>query len=458
MTDNGAQKLGTKTKLFYGVGDVGNAMSNSAIQFFLLVFLTDGALIAPALAGGAVVVGKLWDAVNDPLFGWISDRTTSRFGKRRVWMIFGALPLAVSIVLLWRVPHGLSDVAVFAWIACTFIFYDTMNTLTSVPYYALTAELTDDYDERATLTTFRMVLGVPAFLVGAAATPFIVGLFATKRMGYGATGVIYAVIAALVLWISAAGIKERKKYSESKAETPPLPAFVATFRNRPFVRLIVAYLIANISFALIQTLLAYFLTYQLDMEAQVPIVMALLLITIGLFLFPWKMLAERWNKGPAYALGLAIGGLAVAATFLLPYGPTPLIYLIAIVAGVGLSANWVFPWAMVPDVVEIDQLETGEHRGGMYYGVWGFASKLTAGLGIGISSLVLQLSGFVPNVAQSPETLRVIRLFFGPIPLVILLVALPLLIWYPITRKSHAELLKKLETMAEKPEGEMNVE
>jgi GPH family glycoside/pentoside/hexuronide:cation symporter len=217
--------------------------------------------------------------------------------------------------------------------------------------------------------------------------------------------------------------------------------------------LIAAYLIASLSFALIQTLLVYFLTYQLRMEDQVPIIMALLLVSIGLFLFPWKMLAERWNKGPAYALGLAIGGVAVAATFLLPPGPTPLIYVIAVVAGIGFSAQWVFPWAMVPDVVEYDRLETGEHRGGMYYGVWGFTSKLTAALGIFLTAVVLSLSGYVPNVEQTAEALRGIRLFFGPVPLVVLALALPLLIRYPITRKSHAELRQKLEAMGAQAES-----
>jgi GPH family glycoside/pentoside/hexuronide:cation symporter len=438
-------KLTWKSKLLYGVGDVGNAMVNSAILFFLLIFYTDAALIIPALAGGALAVGKLWDAVNDPLFGWISDRTTSRFGKRRVYMIFGALPLAVSVALLWRVPSGLPDAAIFAWIAFTFIFYDTMNTLTSVPYYALTAELTEDYDERASLTAYRMTLGVPAYLVGAALTPALVGLFATKLTGYETVGILYGLVAAAVLWVSAAGIRERKEISGRKVETPPIRGFFATLQNRPFVQLIVAYLIANVAFSLLQTLLAYFLTYQLRMEDQVPIVMGLLLISIGVFLFPWKMLSDRWNKGPAYALGLAIGGIAAASTFLLPPGPTPLIYLIAVIAGMGLSAQWVFPWAMVPDVVEHDRLETGERRGGMYYGVWGFAFKLTGMLGIGLSSLVLQISGYTPNVEQTTETLRAIRLFFGPIPLATLLIAVPLLIWYPITRKTHAELLAKLE-------------
>ena len=443
----GNEKLGTGTKLLYGVGDIGNAMVNSAIQFFLMVFYTDGALIAPAIAGSALLIGKIWDAVNDPIFGWISDRTTSRFGKRRVYMIFGALPLAISVMLVWSVPGGLADPLVFLWIVGTFVFYDTMNTLTSVPYYALTAELTQDYDERASLTTFRMVMGVPAYLVGAALTPMLVGLFAVKRAGYGFTGILYGLIAAAVLWIAAAGLKERPEISKAKSKIPPLRAFLTTFKNRHFVRLIAAYLIANMAFALIQTLMAYFLIYQLkmDQKTQVPVVMFLLLVSIGIFLFPWKILSDRINKGPAYALGLGIGGLAVACTFLLPHAQTPWIYVIAIVAGIGFSANWVFPWAMVPDVVEYDQLETGEHRGGMYYGVWGFTSKLTAALGIGLSGWVLQLFGFAPNVEQSAHTLLGIRLFFGPVPALVLAAALPLLIWYPITRATHAEVLEKLK-------------
>jgi GPH family glycoside/pentoside/hexuronide:cation symporter len=442
-------KLSKTTKLIYGVGDVGNAAVNSAIGFFLLAFYTDVAFIAAGLASTALWVAKFWDAVNDPLFGWISDRTTSRFGKRRVYMIFGALPLAVSIMLLWTVPGGLSDVGIFIWIVFTFVLFDTLWTLTNVPYYALTAELTDDYDERASLTAFRMVLGVPAFIVGAALTPVIAGLFASERTGYGAVGVMYGLLAAAVLWIAAAGIKEREVIAESKSTAPPWQSFWSTFKNKPFVRLLAAYLLANTAFAFIKTLLYYYLTYQLDMEDQVPLVMFLLLAFVGLFLFPWKMLSDRWSKGPAYALGLAIGGGAVALTFVLPHEPTPWVYLVAVVAGIGFSANWVFPWAMVPDVVEYDRLETGEYRGGVYYGVWGLALKISEALGLVVSGWVLQLYGYQANVEQSAHTLLGIRLFFGPIPGLFFVLALPLLIWYPITRKTHAEMRERLAARGE---------
>jgi glycoside/pentoside/hexuronide:cation symporter, GPH family len=120
------EQLPKKTRWFYGIGDIGNATVNSAIQFFLLKFYTDAALILPALAGSALLIGKIWDAINDPLMGWFSDRASSRLGKRRVFMIFGAIPLGMSIALLWFVPPGMSSLLTFLWIAFTFVLFDTL--------------------------------------------------------------------------------------------------------------------------------------------------------------------------------------------------------------------------------------------------------------------------------------------------------------------------------------------
>jgi glycoside/pentoside/hexuronide:cation symporter, GPH family len=439
-------RLPSRTKLIYGVGDIGNALVNSAIQFFLMIFYTDTALIPAALASTALGIGKAWDAVNDPLFGWVSDRTTSaRFGKRRVFMIFGALPLALSIALLWIVPPGLGRTGMFLWVALSFVFFDTMWTLTNVPYYALTAELTDDYDERSSLTAFRMIMAVPFYLVGAALTPVLAGMFAEQRAGYAAVGILYGAIAAAALLVCAAGIRERKRVTQSRTSTAPLRTLGQTFRNGPFVRLLIAYMVLTLSFSLIRTLMAYFLTYQLNMETQVPLVMGLMLVCVILAIFPWKIAADHWNKGPAYALGMAIGALAVAGTFLLPNRPTPWVYLLAALAGFGFAAQWVFPWSMVPDVVDHDRLKTGEQRSGMYYGVWGLATKTSEGLAIMSTGWILALFRYVPNIEQSSTTLLGIRLFFGLIPGVLIALALPLLIWYPITRETHHRLMAELD-------------
>ncbi len=442
-TEAQTHKLPRKTKIFYGIGDLGNALVNSAIQFFLMKFYTDAALVLPALAGNALLFGKIWDGINDPLFGWLTDRTHSRFGKRRVYMIFGAAPLAISIALLWYVP-AMDRLPTFLWILATFLLFDTLWTLTNVPYYALTSELTDDYDERSSLTTYRMVMAVPAYLVGAALTPAIVGLFALQKTGYAFIGILYGVLAALALLISAAGIRQRTSTAVSTPEPSPFKSFLVALKNKPFVWLSATYFVINIAFAFIKILMVYYIEYQLVMKDQVSIVMGLMLICVTISLPFWRWVSTRMDKGPAYALGLLVGGLAVIITFFLPHEPTSLIYLVAVLAGFGFSAQWIFPWAMVADVADYDQAETGQQRSGMYYGVWGLATKISEALALAAVGWILTGVGYVPNVEQTPQALLGIRLFFGLVPAAIIFLSLPFLFRYPVTRKSHAEVRARI--------------
>ncbi len=446
-------KLPRKTKFFYGIGDLGNAVVNSAVQFFLMKFYTDGALILPALAGNALLIGKIWDAINDPLFGWMTDKTRSRFGKRRVFMIFGAIPLAIAIALLWYVPAA-NRIWTFVWIALTFMLFDTVWTLTNVPYYALTSELTDDYDERSSLTTYRMAMAVPAYLLGAAVTPAIVGLFALQRTGYAFIGILYGVIAAGALLISAAGLRERKTLVSARFEPNPLKSIGKTLRNKAFLWLCASYLTVNLSFAFIKILMAYYIEYQLLMKAQTTLVMGLMLVCVTISLPFWQWLSRKMDKGPAYAIGMGIGALAVLVTFFLPKGATPLIYVVSVLAGFGFAANWIFPWAMVADVGDADRLQTGQQRSGMYYGVWGLATKVSEALALAAVGWILTGFGYVANVAQSPHALLGIRLFFGLIPAIFIFIALPFLYKYPITRRSHGEVRAKLEAMDKAADAE----
>jgi GPH family glycoside/pentoside/hexuronide:cation symporter len=448
-----SEKLPARTKILYGVADGGIAMLTASLQFFLLFFLTDVLAINPGLAGTALMVGKLtWDAINDPLIGYLSDRTRTRLGRRRPYMLTGALPLALATWLLFSIPSGLAGATAFFTVLLAFLFYDTMHTMVSVPYSALTPELTHDYDERTSLTAVRMVFSVLGYILGAAATTALAGLFQgalgwTEKAAYSGVGGVFGVIAAGAVLTTALSIRERKRSEAPPSQLKPIPAVRQTFRNGPFVRLVGAFFISSFSFALMTSLLPFYLTYQLDMEDQVPMVLLTMLATIGIFLFPWKKIADRINKGPAYALGLFIACLAVIATFFLPYGPTPLIYVIAFAAGFGFSAQWVFPWSMLPDVIEYDQLQTRERREGIYYGVWALLTKLTDALGVAVGGWALALFGYVPNMVQTDMARLGIRLFFGLIPSIAIILSLPLLIWYPITRKSHAELRRSLEAV-----------
>lgn len=450
MNSSGDGKLSARTKILYGTADSGIAMLTASLQFFLLFFYTDVLGMDPGLVGTALLVGKLtWDAINDPLFGYLSDRTRTRLGRRRPYMLFGAVPLGLAVWLLYSIPAGLTGVVAFVTILVSFLLFDTMHTMVSVAYSSLTPELTHDYDERTSLTAVRMIFSVVGYILGAAGTQAIAGLFTnlfgwTEKAAFSGMGGVFGIIAVVTVLTTAASVRERPSAEIRVSTLLPRDALSVTFRNRPFLRLIGAFFVSSFSFALMTSLLAYFLTYQLDMEAQVPLVLLVMLATIGIFLFPWKLVADRINKGPAYALGLFIACLAVISTFLLPYGPTPLIYAIAFVAGLGFSGQWVFPWSMLPDVIEYDQLETGERREGVYYGVWALLTKLTDALGIAVSGWALDLFGYVPNIVQSEQARLGIRLFFGPIPAIAILLSLPLLIWYPVTKKSHAELRARL--------------
>jgi GPH family glycoside/pentoside/hexuronide:cation symporter len=385
------QRLTLGTKVRYGLADLGIALITSAMQFFLLFYYTDVAGINPALAGTALLVGKLtWDALNDPLFGYWSDRTRSRFGRRRIWMLIGAVPLGIAASMF-------------------------------------------------------SVLG---YILGAALTTLLAGIFQgtglNLQQAWSATGAVFGAVAITTTLVTTLTIKERPELAGEPSKLPPLRAMLTCFRNRPFDILMIAQFLSSFSFTVLTALVPYFITYQLGMGDQVSFVLLVMLLVIGIFLLPAKKVSDKINKGPAYALGLFIASVAIMAGFFFPSGPTPLIYVIAAVAGLGFSAQWVFPWSMLPDVVEYDEKITGERREGVYYGLWAFLGKFTSALGVAVSGWSLDLFGYVPNVAQTARALFGIRVFFAIVPAAVILISLPFLIWYPITRKSHGELVKEL--------------
>ncbi len=448
------EKVTARTKFFYGIGDAGVAMLTATTQFFLLFFYTDIARIDAALVGTALMVGKLtWDAINDPFFGYLSDRTRTRWGRRRPYLLFGAIPLALVTWMLFSIPANLTGTAAFLVVLFSFLLFDTVHTLISINYSALTPELTRDYDERTSLTTVREIFTVVGYIFGAAATTAIAGVFVnsfgwTDKAAYSGMGAVFGVLAAAAVLTTAFGVKEKPSTEIQPSALPPVKAVLETLKNKPFMWLVGSFFLTSFSFTLLTSLLPYFLTYQMNMEGEIPLVMITMLVTIGIFLYPMKFIADKIGKGKAYAVGLTIASLAVASGFFLPYGRSSLIYVIAFFAGMGFSAQWVCPWSMLPDVVEFDEIKTGERREGMFYGMWAFITKFTNALGIAVSGWSLSLFGYIPGIMQTDTALLGIRMFFCIVPGVVILLSLPLLIWYPITRQSHARLLEELKAQS----------
>jgi GPH family glycoside/pentoside/hexuronide:cation symporter len=367
-------------------------------------------------------------------------------------MLIGAVPLGIAAWIMFSLPKGLTGAAAFLAVLLSFWLVDTFHTMTTVPYYALTPELTRDYNERASLTSVRMVYSVIGYILGAAMTTILAGIFQGKGMNmqqaWSATGAIFGVVAITVTLITTFSIKERPELAGEPSKLPPINAILTSFKNKPFIILMIAFILSSFSFTVLTALVAYFITYQLNMGDQVSFVLLVMLVMIGIFIIPTKIISDKINKGPSYALGLFIASVAVITSFFVPRGPTPLIYVVAAVAGMGFSAQWVCPWSMLPDVVEYDEKMTGERREGIYYGLWAFLTKFTGALGIAVSGWALGLFGYIPNVEQTAHALFGIRLFFAIVPAVVILISLPFLIWYPITRKNHAELVRELAERA----------
>ena len=441
--------LSLGTKLSFAVGNVGLQMLVAAMSFFLMIFYTDVALVPPAIASGALLIGKIWDTINDPLFGWLTDRTRSRHGRRRVYLIYGALPLAIVSAAVWMMPAGLSPVAAFLWIAISYTLFDTVATLIQLPYAALSAELTRDYDERTSLMAISSVGALAGYMLGSVVMPVIVRAAPDVQAGYALAGAVFGLIAGAAIGYVAWRVPEPDLTQVRAEATPPWHAVRATLANQPFVLLVSALGLVRLGLTLVQAALAYFVVYQLHGGKQdLPKLMAVLLLVVGVSIVFWKWVVDRGEKNRAYVAGLAIACAGLFALYWIGPGQQGAMYAVLVVVGIGMGAHWVVPYSMVPDAVDHGHAADGERRTGMYYGLYGLVDKLARTIATVLIGVILQVFQYVPNVEQSAQSLLGIRLAAGPLPAVCVLLAIPLLLAYPIDRRRHAALRAALDGKA----------
>ena len=439
------------TKLSYAVGNVGLQMLIAAMGFLLMIFYTDVALVPPAVAGAALLVGKVWDTINDPLFGWVTDRTRSRWGRHRVYLVYGAIPLAVVAAAVWMVPPGLSPVAAFLWIAITYTLFDTLMTLVQLPYQAMAANLTRDYDERTSLTAFASLGALIGFFAGSVLMPVLVRAAPDARTGYALAGACFGLAAGMAVAVVAWRVRE-PVVDEAAAPADPAPAWDSvrrtlqgTLRNRPFLLLVSAAGLVRLGLTLVQGALAYFVIYQLQgAQGDLPRLMAILLGVVGVSLFVWKRVVDRWEKNRAYILGLVFSAVGLVVLYWIQPGQQGMLAAVLALIGIGMGAHWIVPYAMVPDTIDHGHMLAGERTTGMYYGLYGLVDKIARTVATVVVAAVLDWTHYVPNVAQTELALQGIRTMTGLLPALCLALAIPLLMAYPITRARHGEIRRSV--------------
>jgi glycoside/pentoside/hexuronide:cation symporter, GPH family len=440
-------RLSRRTKLIYGFGDTGFSLTTTIIGAYFAIFLTDVVGIAPGLAAAAIFIGRSWDYINDPLIGHLSDRTRSRWGRRRPFLLFGALPFALAYMLMWYHPGIQNPILLAAYYGFAYVLFESAATFVYMPYFALTPELTTNYDERTSLTTYRMFFSILGSLIAFTVPLAIIGSFnpesAPRVMRMGA---IFAVVSALPLLFVFFGTRERQEYTQ---QTQPalIASLKAAAKNRPFVFGMVIFLFTWVAIDILQVTLLYFIKYVVQREGHSDSIMAVIFVTAMLVLPLWEWVSRRWNKRMAYAAGIAFWAVVQLGMIALNPGTAlPVIIGMCALAGIGVSAAHVLPWSIIPDAIEWGEWHTGERHEGMFYSLVMLAMKVASSITIPLVLLVLQFTGYTPGAAVQPQSaLLGIRLVIGPVPALLLFGGILFAIFYPISRENHRRMVEDLE-------------
>jgi len=457
MADN---KLPLRTKLGYGVCDLGGNLFFTVGSFIVMKYLTDVVGLSPWLSGLALSAGRVFDAFSDPIVGSLSDRTVTRFGRRRPYMFVGAILLFATMAFFFRNPRLESQAALFAWAAISYTLLAAVAyTLVNIPYSSLTPELTQDYNERTSLNAYRFAFAIVGTLLGAgAALPLISAVSGAAIVdnkwvgdpsaGYQVLGIAFGAAMAITALITVFSVRETTSHiARPKAGFANIAKdYLSTFANKPFLLILLPWTLNITGVTVLSTMLQYYFTNVLNQPDKVTMAMLLLLVVAIVFIPIWTAIAKRIGKKWSYIIGM----LGVAAGVLLIFfvGPSASVgtlYALVAFCGIGFSTGYALPWSIIPDAIDYDFLKSGENREGLYYGIWTFSSKLGQAISALIIGALLSLTRYDGTIAlQNPDAQLVIRLLFGPIAAVFYVASAIVLAFYPITAQKHAEIRRQI--------------
>jgi len=448
MSTASNSRLPLRTKLLFSTGDLSTSIPLAILMFFQLYFLTDVAGLRPDYAGWAIGASRLWDAINDPLFGLMSDRIRTRWGRRRVLLLFGSVPLGISFMLMWIVPP-FEQLGLAFYYALAFILFDTAFTIVHVGYNSLTPEMTSDYDERSSLNGYRMVFSISGTL-GAIILATVLGWSITDtRVLYMLLGIslgIVSIIPPLVVF----SITREKPADDLPPPLPLMDALKQTLSNHPFRMVMGLYLLSWTTASIQAAVLIYFANYHMRVPDQANYFVLVAEGSAILFIPLIVKISQNLDKRRAFIIGSISWVVVLLGISALPSSQLTLAYVLAALAGFGIATAYVVPWSMVPDVVEYDEVRSGQRREGSYYAFASFFQKLATAAALWGMGQALAFTGYVtpplsgPLPVQPQEAITAIRIFIGPIPAILLFLAV-LFAWkYPITRENHQATLQEL--------------
>ena len=443
--------LPRRTLFCYGLADMPVQVVMIPVLSLIPAYYTANLGITVGAAGAVLLASRLFDAVTDPLIGWLSDRTKSRFGRRRLWMV-ASVPVFMLATYKLFFPAGPVDALyLVTWLTVLWLGW----TLLYIPYYALGAEISPDYDERTRVTAWRSGIGLSANVVSKlvpVAAGFLLGMSAIGDNLF-LIGIMVLTLLPLTVGATVVGVSERTDYLPPRL--PLLPGLKVMARNGPFKRLLLALFVNQLGSGISTVTVALFILHALRQEEHV-LLMLLVFFVFNLAGVPfWLKVARRVNKHRAWCV--ALFGFAGFHCIYILLGPGDFYNMLPITACTGFlgAAFAVVPTSMLADIADLDTLESGEDRAAWYFAVWSFIVKIGSAVGPALAFGLLALVGYEASEgAQNSESeILGLRLLYSFGPAVGMAVC-ALIAWnYPLTRARHQGIRQQLEAIRQSAPG-----
>jgi GPH family glycoside/pentoside/hexuronide:cation symporter len=438
------KRLKESVKWLYGSGDLSFSLANTSIGAFFAIFLTDTVGIQAGYASLFIIIGGVWDALTDPVMGALSDRSRLKLGRRRPFILFGALPYAFLYVLIWWQPSWLTPQTSLFYYPLILVLFQSASTLVNMPYLALTPELTADYDERNVLTSRRMIFSILGSLLVFSLPMMVIGEFVPENVSaIRWVGIVTAALCFLPFFLIGLFIRETQvdhRRDNPQERAGKFPGLGESFRlissNRAFGWALLLFLFSWLAVEVVQATLLYFIKYRLDMADQSALIMGAVFVAALISLPGWEVVSARTDKRKGFIIGTSFW-LAMQLLLVLFTPNTPLILILIIggFAGIGVGAMHVFSWSMIPDSIDVGDAK-GRNQEGLYYSIVGFMRKIASKLTVGMVLFLLELSGYEANAVQSGSSSWALSLLFGPLPALFLIIAIAAAVRYPVRRES----------------------
>jgi len=442
-------------KVFYGIGDVYGGGAFLIIGALFMFFLIDVAGFTPFEAGVIIAVGKIWDAVTDPAMGYISDRTRSRFGRRRLYFISGFVPVILSFSLLWTSIAFENSVLKFFYYLFTYMLFSTVFTMVMVPYNSMPAEMTDDYKERSSLIGIRMAFSQFAALLGALLPMTIVNMFSDQKVGFAVMGLSFGLLYGLSVLVVFFGTTEHpveiideRPEGMIKTLIDLMKIMWSTFKNKSLRIHITMYLSAYVAMDLFNALMIYYLRDYLHKESIYQILLGVVLLFQLMSLYFVAKSCSKVGNAVTYRRHTTIWltGILIFG-FIGPSSATWIIFVVGAITGIGLAGGVMVPYNMLAFVIDADEMITGKRREGTYSGMMTFVRKLAQAFALFSVGVYLNLIGYDAAAVISDSTVLGIRLFFAIAPTVLILAGIVSSYRFKITPKNHKVMMNEIQRL-----------